>query len=49
MKARVSRLDIRANFHKLPKLVQDFISKYILDKDSGESAPRLASVEDIAN
>jgi hypothetical protein len=43
------RNKIRPNYLKLSKLEEEVIVRYILDLDSRGFAPRLTSVEDIAN
>jgi predicted XRE-type DNA-binding protein len=49
MAGRTPRPETKANRQKLSKLEEEVIIRYILDLDSRGFAPRLASVEDIAN
>jgi len=49
MAGRTHRPKIKANCYKLNDLKEDTIIRYILDLDSRGFAPRLSSVEDIAN
>jgi len=49
MAGRTHRPEIKANCYKLNDLEEDTIVRYILDLDSRGFAPRLSSVEDIAN
>lgn len=49
MTGRTYRLETKANRHKLNDLEEETLIRYILDLDSREFAPRLASVEDMAN
>ena len=46
---RTSRLKTRLAVSKLTKLEEEVIIRYILDMDVRGFAPRLASVEDMAN
>jgi helix-turn-helix, Psq domain len=46
---RSSRLETRPNSHKLTKIEEEVIVRYILDMDTRGFAPRLAGVEDMAN
>jgi DDE superfamily endonuclease/helix-turn-helix, Psq domain len=49
MAGRTSRSETKANCHKLTELEEEVIIRKILDMDSRGFAPRLASVEDMAN
>lgn len=49
MAGRTYRSDSKANCYKLTDLEEESILQYILDLDSRGFAPRLASVEDMAN
>src|SRR6187402_51779 len=49
MAGRTYRPDSKANCHKLTELEEEVIVRNILDMDSRGFAPRLASVEDMAN
>jgi predicted HTH domain antitoxin len=49
MAGRTTRRESRANCHKLTELEEEVIIQRILDMDTRGFAPRLASVEDMAN
>jgi hypothetical protein len=49
MNGRTVRAELQAPMTKLTQLEEESLSLYILDLDSRGFAPRLASVEDMAN
>ena len=49
MTGQASRCETRPNRHKLTELEEEVVIRHILELDTRGFAPRLASVEDIAN
>ena len=47
--SRIPRRELKANCYKLTEVEEEVIIQYILDLDIRGFAPRLASIEDIAN